>query len=130
MSIRTDLVDKVTAVAGRTANVIPYQDSTDVLDKVTIMVKLLSIAPLAEAPRGAYRIGYVLTVVSPATDAQKAEAELDDYVVSLLGDLDGLDWFAWDSADKVLFQSTNLAYDVTCWTVAERTETPTTRKRK
>ena len=128
MSVRKTLVEAVTSAVGKTATVIPYQDSVDVLDRVLVMFKQMGLQPLPEAPRAAYRVNYVLTIVSPAIDAIKAEAELDDFVVRLVGDLDDLDWFAWDSADKVLFQGTNLAYDVTCWTIAQRQPTTPTRK--
>jgi len=120
MSARSDLVEKVAAAVGDTAHVIPYQDSVDVLDRITIMFKQLSLQPLPEAPRSAYRFNYVLTIVSPATDPQVSEAELDDFVPSLLGDLDTLDWFAWETADKVLGPGgMGLAYDVSCFTIAE-----------
>jgi len=128
MSVRDTLVAAVRKAVGKSATVIPYQDSVDVLDRVLVMFKQLAILPLEEAPRSAYRVNYVLTVVSPATDPIKAEAELDDFVVRLLGDLDDLDWFAFDSADKVLFQATNIAYDISCWTIAQRTPTTPTRK--
>jgi hypothetical protein len=81
------------------------------------MFKQLRLTPLPAAPRGGYVVYYVLTVVSPALDPSVAEAELDEFVPSMLGDLDGLDWFAWDEATKVLAQGL-MAYDVTCWNIA------------
>ncbi len=120
MSVRDSLVEAVTTAAGPKVNVIPYQDNLDNLDRVTVMFKQGSIEALVEAPRSAYKVNYVLTVVSPATDPKVAEAELDDVVIQLLGDLDDLDWFAWSSADKVLFQSSNLAYDIHCWNISRK----------
>lgn len=121
MSVRDDLLDRITAIAPA-AHVIPYQDSVDVLDRVTIMFKQLSLSPLEAAPRGAYRFDFVLTVCSPNLDPQLAEAQLDEIVPSLLGDLDTLDWFAWDTAEKVLGPGAlGLAYDVHAWTVAQVT---------
>lgn len=122
MSVRAELLE-IVAAALPAAHVIPYQDAVDVLDRPTIMFKQLSLSPLPQSPRAAYRVEYVLTVISPAIDARLAEAELDELVPSLLGDLDALDWFAWDTADKVLGPGDRLAYDVHAWTIVQPTAT-------
>jgi hypothetical protein len=123
MTIRETLVDAVTAAAPAGTRVIPYQDNVDVLDAVTIMFKQLGMLPLPAAPRAVFRVNYVLTIVSPAVDPSVSEAELDEYVPALLASLDALDWFAWESADKVLGPGgMGLAYDVQCWTIAHTTE--------
>jgi hypothetical protein len=84
-------------------------------------------------------VDYALTIVHPSADPAKAEADLDEFVPSLLADLNALDWFAWDTAEKVLGPGgVGLAYDVMCWTIAQSTplaaslEPPrtTTRKRR
>jgi len=123
MSIRDTLVAAVTAAAPPETHVIPYQDNVDVLDVVTVMFKQLGMLPLEAAPRGAFRVNYVLTIVSAAADPANSEVELDEFVPSLLADLDTLDWFAWESAEKVLGPGgIGLAYDVTCWTIAQPSE--------
>jgi hypothetical protein len=125
MTIRDDLIGAIAAVVDtKKVHVIPYQDNIDVPDRTTIMFKQLSLRPLEQAPRAAYRVDYVLTVISAATDPAVAEEELDAFVPSLLGDLDALDWFAWDTADKVIFQSSSIAYDVTCYNIARRKVQP------
>jgi hypothetical protein len=139
MTIRETLVAAVTAAAPAGTRVLPYQDNVDVLDVVAIMFKQLGMRPLEAAPRAAFRVNYVLTIVSAAADPAVSEAELDEYVPSLLADLNALDWFAWESAEKVLGPGgIGLAYDVTCWTIAQATElaspltpsTPNPRKRR
>lgn len=125
MSVRDDLVNVIEAAVGDTVHVIPYQDNYDLPDRVTVMVKQVSLQPLAEAPRGSYRVNYTLTVISPALDPSTAESELDDIVPSLLGDLDGLDWFAWATAEKVPTPSGGLGYDIACYIVARKTSTTT-----
>jgi hypothetical protein len=117
-SVRDSLLQAITEAVGPEVHVIPFQDNMDVPDRLTVMFKQLRITPLDAAPRGAYVVYYVLTVVSAALDPSVAEAELDEFVPSMLGDLDTLDWFAWDEAVKVLSQSSNLAYDITCWNIA------------
>lgn len=117
MSVRERLLAAVEAAVGSTAHVIPYQDAMDVPDRVTVMFKQTRVTPIPEAPRSGYVVHYVLTVVSPALDPSIAEAELDEFVPSMLGDLDHLDWFAWSTADKVLAGGL-MAYDVECWNLA------------
>lgn len=118
MSVRDDLVGAVEEAVPASWRVIPYQDSLDITDTVTVMFKQLSIQPLPAAPRSAYRVNYVLTLVPAAMDPANAEADLDAAVVQLLAALNPLDWFAWEQANKVLFQSTYMAYDITCWNIA------------
>jgi hypothetical protein len=120
MSIRDDLLAVIADAVGPDVHVIPYQDNMDIPDRITVMFKQLALLPLEQAPRTAYRVNYVLTVISPATDPTVAEEELDDFIPSLLGDLDELDWFAWSTADKVLSTSGGLAYDITCWNIARK----------
>jgi hypothetical protein len=133
-SVRESLLAAITAAVPAGTHVIPYQDNMDLPDRITVMFKQLRITPLPEAPRAGYVVHYVLTVVSPALDPSVAEADLDVFVPSMLGDLDALDWFAWDEATKVLSQGL-MAYDITCWNLGYKvTPTPapptTTRKRK
>lgn len=123
MSVRHDLLEAITAAVPEGTHVVPYQDNLDVLDRMTVMFKQTRITPLPAAPRAGYVVHYVLTVISPALDPQVAEEDLDAFVLSMLGDLDGLDWFAWDEALKVL-ASGLMAYDVTCWNVARKAPTP------
>jgi hypothetical protein len=119
MSVRDTLLAAITAAVPEGTHVIPFQDNMDVPDRITVMFKQMSITPLAEAPRSGYVFNYILTVVSPAVDPSVAEEELDGFVPAMLGDLDGLDWFAWSTADKVLSQG-QLAYDITCWNIAHK----------
>ena len=125
MSVRDSLLEAITAAVGPDVHVIPFQDAMDVPDRLTVMFKQLSLTPLPSAPRAAYVVNYVLTVVSPALDPAVAEAELDEFVPSMLGDLDSLDWFAWSEATKVLSGgASNLAYDIACWNVGHRVPDP------
>lgn len=119
MSVRDDLLAILEVSLPAGTAIIPYEDSLDVLDRMTVMFKQESILPLAAAPRSGYEVRYTLTVISPALDPAVAEADLDSFVLELLGDLDVLDWFAYSSADKVL-ASGHIAYDVHCWNIARK----------
>ena len=125
MSVRDSLVAELRKVVGsdRKVHIIPAQDSADVLDRPTIMLKQQRISPLEAAPRANLRIDYVLTFIVPGLEMTKAEAELDVWVPDVLDDLRGLPWFAWTEARKVLFDPLNLAYDVDCYVLTEPTNT-------
>jgi hypothetical protein len=110
-SIRDSLVDELRRVLGAGVHVIPYQDNVDALDRRTVMVKQTTISPLPEAPSGQLRVDYVLTFITPNVDPSKAERDLDQWVPQTLADL-SVSWLSWSSAEKVLFDPQNLAYDV------------------
>lgn len=117
MSVRNQLVAALLDAVPPGTSVIPYQDNLDEPSGFVVMVKQLKLSPLPATPRDAYRVDYVLTMIGPAIDPAVAEPDLDGFVPSLLGDLDGLDWFAWEDATKVL-SSGHMAYDVHCWVIA------------
>ena len=125
MSVRDSLVAELRKVVGpdRKVHIIPAQDSADVIDRQTIMLKQQRISPLEAAPRANLRIDYVLTFIVPGVDITKAELELDVWVPDVLDELRGLSWFAWTEARKVLFDPINLAYDVDCYVLTEPTNT-------
>lgn len=117
MTIRDDILEKLRAVVDPAVHIIPWQDATDVIDRRTIMLKQGRLSPLEGSPRGGIRIDYVLTFIAPATDPAIAEAELDAWVPEVLADLNTLNWLAWLEGRKVLFGSSNLAYDVDAFTI-------------
>ena len=125
MSVRDSLMAELRKVVGpaRKVHIIAAQDSADVLDRPTIMLKQQRISPLEAAPRANLRIDYVLTFIWPGSDPTKAELELDVWVPDVLDELRALTWFAWTEARKVLFDPLNMAYDVECFVLTEPTNT-------
>lgn len=120
MSVRDTLVQQIRDVVGTTVHVIEYEDNKDEIDRVTIEVKQRRIAPLPEAPIGALRVEYILTVTAPNVDPSKAEPTLDDFVPSFLDDMRPAAWFGWDEANKTI-DGQNLAYDITAFVIASPT---------
>jgi hypothetical protein len=113
-SVRDTLIAEIKKIVGRGVHVVGYQDATDVLSVKTIIVKQQTISRLAEAPAGQLRIDYTLTFVSPATDPEKAEYDLDKWVPETLADFT-MSWFSWTGATKVVFNEQNLGYDVSAF---------------
>lgn len=126
MSVRRALIEQIKNIVPDEVHVIDYEDNKDVLDKVTIMVKQRALSPLTEAPIGALRVDYVITVTHPATDPAISEPELDEFVPSFVADLSALSWFGWSTATKVL-DGQNLSYDIDAYVIATPTggELPT-----
>lgn len=117
MSVRGSLVEEIKKIVGAEVAVIEFEDNKDVLERLTIMVKQRRVVRLQQAPSGALRIEYILTVTAPATDPSQSEPMLDDFVPSFLNDLVALSWFGWDDATKTL-DGQNLAYDINAWVLA------------
>lgn len=120
MTVRDSLTAELRRIGGKAVHVIDYQDNADRLDRKTIMVKQRTIQPAPAAPAGQLRIDYVLTFVTPMTDAGPAEQELDAWVPAFLDDM-RMNWLVWTMATKVLFGTSNIAYDVDIYVLTTRT---------
>jgi hypothetical protein len=94
-----------------TWKIIPYQRDVGVLSQTIVMFKQGAIRPLPAAPIKALQVDMTATIVSPLSDTARAEDELDDDVLSLTFALDELG-ILWTEARKVLFNDSNLAYDI------------------
>lgn len=102
---------------------VPYQRNTDSLDAVTVQWKQSRILPLSEAPMGVLRVEGTVTVMSPRTDVERAEEELDEAIVDLLAAIDALAGLAWTEATKVVVNDGgNFGWDISVWTTATKNE--------
>lgn len=98
--------------------IIPYQNNPDTPSSVVVMLKLLRIARMEEAPDGAHTLEFTVTIISPHDDIEKAEDALDDQVLELTFALDTLG-ILWTAAEKVI-ASDRLAYDITVTLVSTK----------
>ncbi len=118
MAVRASLIAAIRGIVGDSAHVIDVEDNKDVPDLITIMVKQRAMARLPEAPNGALRIDYVLSITHPATDPAVSEPALDDYVPGFLTDLNAhRAWLGWTTATKTL-DGQNLGYDIDAYVIA------------
>lgn len=120
MSVRDELAAALTPLLPAGWKLIPYQDSVDTLNDVTVMLKLASVEKHPAAPLGAYLTKFTVTVVDPSKDMGKAEDRLDDELLALLAALDGINNSLWSTAEKVLFQDAYLAYDIAVQVVTRK----------
>lgn len=121
MAIRDPLVNLLTELGTvYQAQVISYEDLVDVRSTRTIQIKQRTISRLEQAPAAWYQVNFIVTLATQMTDPNQGEADLDDWVPQLLGDLTQ-SWLGWTSAQKVLDRE-NLAYDVDLYLIAKPTE--------
>lgn len=94
--------------------IVPAQRNLDVISAVTIMFKQSRLAPHQAAPAALRVTGMTITLIDPHTDIEKAEDALDENLLLLLTALESLDFEAkFTEAQKVSFNDTTLAYDIT-----------------
>ena len=84
--------------------------ANDVLSQPILVVKTVSFVKLAEAPIGNMMGEFLLTLVSPHNDIERAEDELDDLLELLLPALFN-SHLVWTSATQVSLEG-HLAYDI------------------
>lgn len=120
MSVRDVFVQMIEPNLPEGWRLIPYQDNIDRPDAPVVMFKQLKIEPNKAAPRGAWTYTFVLTLIDGRTDPAQAEPALDDEVDTLLVILDALSSINLTQAEKVLFGSDYLAYDITTEVLAQK----------
>lgn len=112
MSVRDQLVSLLTPQLPAGWRLVKYQRNLDTIDAVTVMFKQATIKNTPEAPRGTYTYGYVITLIDPATDPERAEVSLDDNVETLWKVLESSSSLHPTLATKAKFSDTNLCYDI------------------
>lgn len=112
-AVRDAVVASVTALLPAGARLVPVQRNLDVIDCVTLMLKLSKIEYLKGAPLGGWTITYTLTVIHPATDPAVADEALDDIVIDLFEGLQSANSMWPTEATKVLWDQSRMAYDIT-----------------
>lgn len=118
-SIRKQLADALAPhLPG--VRIIPNNRNVDVPDRPFTQISLMEIDRLPEAPIGAHRATFTVTVVTALTTPQKAEDDLDALVGDLVYAIDQIDWLDWEVAKKVVYGERHLAYDVTVHAVTTK----------
>lgn len=92
--------------------IVPAERNIDVPDRPVVIVKQRTIGRLPEAPASHYTVGCVLTLVDDHTDIELAEPELDSNVLDLWESLMSLSNVHPQTATKVSFTETAMAYDI------------------
>jgi hypothetical protein len=78
-----------------------FQANITTISEKVVILKHNKITKLAEAPQGTLSNEFIVTIVSPLSDMEKAESDLDDAVLELLTALDSSAAVNWTEAQKV-----------------------------
>ncbi|NYD65987.1 hypothetical protein [Agromyces atrinae] len=100
---------------------LPYEDSFDVPTTTVVMLRQLGFSKWANAPLGAVATNFIATLVTPHTDAKKAEAQLDTDALKLFRWIDEIPSALATGAEKVQATTESMAYDIDL-SVLTRTE--------
>ena len=119
-TIRAQLATQLKPLLPRAWKIVDHQTNLDVLDNPVVMLKQQSIRRAPAAPQGAHIVSFTVTVVAPQTDLQRAEDALDEKVDTLIHALDANQSLNWTDAEKVLFQDSYLAYDITLEVISRK----------
>lgn len=120
---RQALVDALTPLLPKGRNgwkLIPTQRSYDQLDRVCVVLKQQKITRLPQTPNASHRVDFVITIISPNTDIDKAETDLDEQVDVLLHNLDAIKSVDWTDASKVEVSDKYLGYDVSVYIITTK----------
>lgn len=109
-----DLIAATPALAD--VRIIPTIRATDRLSKPSLIVRTNTIEKLLEAPIKQVMGTFTLVLVSPHTDLEKAEDQLDDLLDALLPALFDSK-IKWTLATQTQYDDEHLAYDITIQTI-------------
>jgi hypothetical protein len=104
-----------------TWRLVPYQRNLDELNQVTVMLRLQRVVPLDEAPNGAWRAEWTLTIIHPGQDVTRAQKLLDQQLFELLNAIRDVratgQNIDWSDAQSVVFGDRYEAFDLTIRTI-------------
>lgn len=92
--------------------IIPYDTNVDPGLEPVMMYRIQSLAKHPAAPSSTFLGTWILTIIAPEQDPQKADDHLDDLVMDALAALSGAR-IKWDTAEKAKWGDHNLCYDIT-----------------
>ena len=122
MNTRIDLADKIRAEVPETWTVLPYGIELENPLTATVVVRQVSVARNAGAPRLYRDTGFTVGLVEPGLAPDKVETALDDDLELLLDVLDRIDipGLIWSAADRVTFDSRFHGYEIHALITDER----------
>lgn len=113
MGARAYLVAHLAPLLPKTWKLVSTDRNLDVINRITVVLKLQEISRTAAAPRGALTSSWVATIITPKTLPEAAERDLDEAIIDLLLALDGIPQIRWTTASRVLWNAEHQAFDIT-----------------
>lgn len=119
-SPRQYLADTVKPLLPARWKVVPFQVDLDVLQAPTVVISTKSFVPTPTAPRSSLTHTFTVTVLDPATDNKGAEEALEAEVMELVYALEQLDSLVWESAERVMWNSKYMGWDIQLTLITSR----------
>lgn len=113
MSMRSSVVDKLKGELPTSWVIVDDERSLNVISKPTVIVSMRSLAPSDFAPLHNITVTIALLLLSPHTDASKAEDQLDDLIVTTLAAFQNLSGLTWTDASKIVHMDRYMGYEIT-----------------
>ena len=111
VDLRKNTLALIKPLVPKTWKLQPFAGFPDVIDRVTLALKLDSIKPSTKA-NGLWEVGYTLTVAEPKTAPGPSDDSLDESVMTLCQALDLVPELAFTGATRVAVSDTNPGYDL------------------
>ncbi len=118
-SIRKQLADQLEPLLPG-VKIVPASRNLDTLTQPVLQLSLRELSRLKDAPIGAHRAEFIVTIITPITTPQRAEDDLDSLVADLIYGIDQIDGIGWETATKVTYSERHLAYDVVVFAAATK----------
>lgn len=109
---RKHLAERLTAILPKGWRVVPYGTDLDVLSTPVVMIQQSRIKPSNHSPLGRHSVEFTVTLIDPSQDERLAEDHLDDQIDTLLYALETFGELVWTDAQRVLFQTTYNAWEI------------------
>jgi len=112
--IRKSLTDQLSQALPSNWKIYPFVPSLDQVPprQVVGILNLKSVTKLPAAPNSHREAHYIFSVIVPSTDPEKREDNLDDALIDFLGAVDDLPSLYWDSAERGVYQSGYVGFDI------------------
>lgn len=113
MSMRSNVVDQLSAQLPNSWQVIDDERALNAISKPTVLVSMRSFKPSDFAPLHNITVTIALLLLSPHTDASKAEDQLDELIVTTLEAFQTLTGLTWTDATKIVHMDRYMGYEIT-----------------
>lgn len=113
MSMRSSVVDQLKGELPSSWVIVDDERALNVISKPTVIVSMRSLAPSDFAPLHNITVTIALLLLSPHTDASKAEDQLDDLIVTTLAAFQNLSGLTWTDATKIVHMDRYMGYEIT-----------------
>lgn len=113
MSMRSSIVTQIEGELPSSWVVVDDERALNVISKPTVIVSVRSLTPSDFAPLHNMTVNVALLLLSPHTDASKAEDQLDELLVTVLEAFQNMRGLTWVEASKIVHMDRYMGWEIT-----------------